>query len=133
MILRGIGVRNLVDDIPTLYDFYTEKLGFKVFWGERDGSYVTFAEADGKPAFSIFSKTGMSDYKGYLALAATDKSDQVVYCTGLDNIDAFYNELKNKGVEIMGEPQDVPNWGLRCFYIRDPEGNLLEIAEGIKE
>lgn len=134
MILRGVGVRILVKDIPKLYDFYTQKLGFKVLWGERNGNYVAFAEADGdKPAFSIFSTKGMSDYIGYMPLAEDgERTDQVVYCTGLDNVDAFCEELKGKGVNIIGEPQDVPNWGLRCFYIRDPEGNLFEIAEGLK-
>ena len=133
MILRGVGVRILANDIPTLYDFYTEKLGVKVFWGDRNGQYVSFAEADGdKPAFSIFLKTAMADYKGYIPLVEQNKSDQVVYCTGLDDVDAFYDELRNKGVEFMGEPQNIPGWQIRCVYFRDPEGNLFEIAGVMK-
>ena len=37
MILRGMGTRILADSIPELFDFHTEKLGFKVVWGERNG------------------------------------------------------------------------------------------------
>ena len=133
MILRGVGVRILAEDIPMLFDFYTEKLGFKVFWGSRTSKYVAFAENDNDNiAFAIFSKKNMHDYKGYVPLEEAKKSDQVVYCTGLDDVDGFYIELKNKGVDLMGEPQNVPDWEMRCFYFRDPEGNLFEVSGPIK-
>jgi catechol 2,3-dioxygenase-like lactoylglutathione lyase family enzyme len=132
MILRGVGVRILAKDIARLYDFYTDVLGFKVFWGERNGPYVSFKEADGdKPAFSIFDEASMQQYTGYIPLIGTERKDQVVYCTGLDNVDEAYCELKSKGVEFMGAPQTMHDWGIRCVYFRDPEGNLFEIASGI--
>ena len=134
MILRGIGVRIITKDVRKLYDFYTEVLGFKVFWGERNGQYVAFKEADGdKPVFAIFDETAMQLYRGYVPLTGSEKKDQVVYCTGLDNVDEAYRELKSKGVEFLGEPQAMPGWGIRCVYFRDPEDNLFEIASGITD
>lgn len=133
MILHGVGVRILARNIPALYEFYTEKLGFKVAWGNRDGSYVSFAEADnGKPAFAIFAEQGMKRYEGYTPLCGADRKDQVVYCLGAENVDEAYNELKNRGVTFMGEPQTIREWWLRCVYFRDPEGNLFEIAQGVE-
>ena len=132
-MLKGVGVRILADDVPALYDFYTEKLGFKVIWGDRGGPYVAFAEIDGeKPAFAIFAKTGMKDYNGYIPMEGPKKSDCVVCCTGADDVDAAYEALKGKGVQFMGKPQNVPNWEMRCVYFRDPEGNLFEIAGEMK-
>lgn len=134
MMLRGIGVRILARDIPTLYDFYTEVLGFKVAWGERNGRYVAFKEADGeKPAFAIFDERSMQQYAGYVPLTGKGKKDHVVYCTGLDDLDEAYRGLKNKGVAFMGEPQTISAWQIRCVYFRDPEGNLFEVASGIHE
>jgi catechol 2,3-dioxygenase-like lactoylglutathione lyase family enzyme len=134
MIIRGVGVRILTRDIPRLYDFYTEVLGFKVCWGERTDPFVSFKEADGdRPAFAIFDEASMQQYTGYVSLNGTVKTDQVVYCTGLDNLDEAYRELKVKGVEFLGEPQTIPGWGIRCVYFRDPEGNLFEIASGITD
>lgn len=133
MILRGVGVRILAEDVPALCDFYTEKLGFKIFWGSRESPYISFAEADGdKPAFSVFSKAGMEDYPGYMPLPGTAKSDQAVYCTGLDDVDGYYRELQAKGVPLMGEPCNMVNWQMRCFYFRDPEGNLFEVSGPMK-
>ena len=133
MILRSFCVRILADDIPTLYDFYTEKLGFKVTWGDRNGRYVSFSEPDNdKELFAIFSKSGMKDYQGYTPLDGQEKSDQIVCCTGFDDVDAAYEELKIKGIEFMGEPRNIPEWFMRCVYFRDPEGNLIEIAGPLK-
>lgn len=134
MILRGVGVRILAKDVAKLYDFYTEVLGFKVFWGQRNGPFVCFAEADGdRPAFAIFDEASMQQYEGYVPLTRTGRTDQVVYCTGLDNVDEAYRELKSKGVEFMGEPRTIPAAELRCVHFRDPEGNLFEIASGITD
>jgi len=126
MNLKGIGVRIWAENVEVLYDFYTEKLGFKVNWGERGWPYVSFVgQNDGTDAFSIFTKHEMSGYDGYLPLSVPNKSDQAVLVVGCDDVDATYEELKNKGVEFVGKPRNI--WGMRCVNFRDPEGNLFEI------
>ena len=133
MILRGVGVRILAEDTAKLYDFYTEKLGFKVTWGDRGGRYISFSEADNdKTAIAVFSKAGMKDYDGYVPMSENGNSDRVVCCTGAEDVDAVYAELKSRSVAFIGEPRDIPEWFMRCVYFRDPEGNLFEISGAIK-
>ena len=44
------------------------------------------------------------------------------------DVDAEYAKLKTAGADLVsGEPVTFP-WGLRNFYVADPEGNLLEIG-----
>lgn len=55
--------------------------------------------------------------------------NQGVYLTiEVDNVDSIYQELKEKGVEIMVEIRDEP-WGDRHFAIKDPNGVGIDIVK----
>ena len=130
MKLSEIGIRILVNDFQKCFDFYTQKLGFEVFWGDRNGPYASF-KADGidKPCFSIFLAKDQHIYKDYTPLTGTGRTDQVIYVIPSDNVDQDYKDLKDRRVEFMGEPQTIKEWYMRCVYFRDPEGNLFEICQ----
>jgi predicted enzyme related to lactoylglutathione lyase len=42
-------------------------------------------------------------------------------------VDTAYKALKEKGVEFINEPIDIPDWEMRYVYLRDPEGNLIAL------
>lgn len=42
----------------------------------------------------------------------------------VDNVDAEYQRLRNLSVEWVQELTTLP-WNQRAFYIRDPEGNIV--------
>lgn len=42
-------------------------------------------------------------------------------------VDACHAELLAKGVTIVREPTDLPEWRHRTLFFRDPEGNVIEI------
>ena len=46
----------------------------------------------------------------------------------VDDVDAVCRALVEKGVRVEREPQDY-YWG-RSAYLRDPDGNLLELTQG---
>jgi len=45
----------------------------------------------------------------------------------VDDLDAFYENLA-EGVETISEPQTTAS-GTRILFVRDPEGNLIEVLE----
>ena len=45
----------------------------------------------------------------------------------VDNVDETFATLKAKGVTFISEPTDMPDWGMRTLYLRDPEENLIEL------
>jgi catechol 2,3-dioxygenase-like lactoylglutathione lyase family enzyme len=50
------------------------------------------------------------------------------------DVKTVYEELKNK-INFCSSPQsaEIPGWGVYHFvYIKDPEGNLIELASGAK-
>ena len=42
-------------------------------------------------------------------------------------VDACHAELVAKGVTIVREPTDLPEWRHRTLFFRDPEDNVIEI------
>lgn len=48
----------------------------------------------------------------------------------VDDIDGYYRQLLELGVEVPDEPQDRP-WGLRTFHVKDPNGYEWEFTQEI--
>ena len=47
----------------------------------------------------------------------------------VDDVDAWHERLKEQGATVTSSPKDQP-WGTRDFYLKDPDGHLLEITSG---
>ena len=71
----------------------------------------------------------MTMFKGYKQPIENAQSDTVVAVIPSDDLDKDYQRLKDAGVIFLGEPQLVEDWGMRCTYFRDPEGNLFELND----
>lgn len=116
------------------FDFYTDKIGLTPVWGDRNGPYTSFAvEKDAPPCFAIFNGENMSMFEGYNQPDCNSQPDTVVAVIPSDDLEKDYKRLKEAGVQFLGEPQTIEDWGMRCTYFRDPEGNLFELndASGI--
>lgn len=112
------------------YDFYTQKIGLVPIWGDRNGPYTSFAiSSDKAPCFAIFAGEAMPMFQGYQQPLSNEQPDTVVGVIPTDDIDEDYARLKEAGVEFLGEPQFIEDWGMRCTYFRDPEGNLFELND----
>lgn len=113
------------------FDFYTKKLGLIAVWGDRNGPYTSFAiSSDTPPCFAIFLGEAMSMFQGYQQPNVnTTITDTVVAVIPTLDLDGDYLRLKEAGVNFLGEPQYIEDWGMRCTYFRDPEGNLFELND----
>ncbi len=112
------------------FDFYTEKMGLVPVWGDRNGPYTSFAVSDGMPpCFAIFSGENMPIFRGYEQPDSCSQPDTVVAVIPSPDLDGDYLRLKETGVTFLGEPQYIEEWGMRCTYFRDPEGNLFELND----
>lgn len=117
-------------DYGACFDFYSEKLGLVATWGDRNGPYTSFSISENEaPCFAIFSGANMSMFEGYEQPATKTQPDTVVAVIPSDDLDKDYQKLKSLGVEFIGEPQHIEDWGMRCVYFRDPEGNLFELND----
>ena len=66
-----------------------------------------------------------------LHLSVEDRSDEQSstrhICFVVEDLDRAQEYLASTGVEILPDPRPIP--GTQRFYVRDPGGNLIEIAQ----
>ena len=102
-----------VADIEAAKGFYTDYLGltneeFNMGWVAR------YSSADGEARLQLVTGD------------ATAAEDSVIsVCT--DDIDAAYAEAQQRGYDIV-HPLTTEAWGLRRFFVRAPDGNVLNIV-----
>ncbi len=117
-------------DYGACYDFYTAKMGLTPVWGDRNGPYTSFTVNEGEPpCFAIFAGANMTMFKGYVQPGGNVQPDTITAIIPSTDLDGDYLRLKESGVQFLGEPQTIEDWGMRCTYFRDPEGNLFELND----
>jgi predicted enzyme related to lactoylglutathione lyase len=102
-----------VADIEAAKGFYSDYLGltneqFNMGWVAR------LTSADRRAVVQLVTRD------------ATAAEDSVIsVCT--DDIDCAYTEARELGYEIV-HPLTTEPWGLRRFFVRAPDGNIINIT-----
>jgi predicted enzyme related to lactoylglutathione lyase len=102
-----------VEDIARAREFYAEYLGlsteeFNMGWVAR------YTSPQSGASLQIVTRD---------AVAPADP----VVSVKVDDVDAAYEEAQRLGYEIVHPLQDEP-WGVRRFFVRAPDGNVLNIV-----
>ena len=126
--------RLLVTNFDACFHFYRDVLGFRVVWGEEGGAYASFSNPDGdvQPILALFKRDLMAAVIHTTGLPADAVcQDRVLLAIEVEDVDQFAATLKARGIELLVEPHNQPDWGIRCAFFRDPDGNLIEINVGL--
>jgi uncharacterized glyoxalase superfamily protein PhnB len=114
-----------VNDLNTSIDFYENKFGWQR--SQMSSGDIVFYELNGislalyplhELAKDATVDAGGSGFKG-ITIAHNTRSEE--------EVDSLIQNLREKGVKIVKEPQKV-FWGGYSSYITDPDGFLWEIA-----
>jgi uncharacterized glyoxalase superfamily protein PhnB len=119
------GVKGLIPwlyyrDLPKAMEFYEEVMGFEMVmdqgWSKiyriREGAYV-----------------GLVDERHGYHRASEDKP--VILCLNVLDADAWYERLKERGVELERQPKESERLKIKVFMLKDPEGYVIEIQESL--
>lgn len=104
----------VVKDVAQATAFYTDKLGLKVDVGESVPNFYTQFETEGGPILSLLG--------GFEQEGVNQNFDPALL---VSDVDATYNQWRTAGVDMLGEPHDLP-FG-RTFLCRTPDGHVLRI------
>ena len=111
------------DNIGKMKEFYTEILGFNVI--NDLGDYIEFSNKGVR--FAICSRSIMYDYSSEYKNKPEGQILELAFeCDGEKDLERTYKKFKDKGVEIISTPKEMP-WGQKTSLFEDPDGNIHEI------
>jgi catechol 2,3-dioxygenase-like lactoylglutathione lyase family enzyme len=127
MSLKLESIRLLVSKFDECFRFYKDVMGFEVTWGDEGSGYASF-KTSGNRVLSIFKRGEQAKTVGTEDLPSEAKvQDRFVLVFRSRNVDKRLKRMKGKCTGPILGPADYPDWGIRAAYIRDPDGNLIEI------
>jgi catechol 2,3-dioxygenase-like lactoylglutathione lyase family enzyme len=117
-----------VSDLPTALDFYA-RLGF----------VVDFQYAAG-PDGPWYAGVSLDGHQIHLSTFGGDSMRGAATYFYVDDIDALHQRFIARGLKTPGKPdspvEQAPvdqSWGMREFYVRDPDGNALRFGTPLPE
>ena len=118
-------VRLIVSDFPACFRFYRDVIGLKPQFDDDSGPYAKFGPEEGTAAIALHDRADL--VKAVPGLAAT-AGDRALVVLRVDDVDRFAAAVTARGATLLGEPTLM--WErLRVAYLRDPEGNLIELQQ----
>ena len=117
----------LVKNQDEALKFYQETLGLELRMDvpfSPTERWVTVApEGAMFPEISLIEASSEAQKK----VVGQQAGDYVMLVLTSSNADQSYASLNTKGVELLGEPENLP-WG-RQFQLRDPYGNVISVLQ----
>jgi catechol 2,3-dioxygenase-like lactoylglutathione lyase family enzyme len=124
-------IRLLVADFEASYLFYADHMKLPVLYGDRNGPYAEFGDAEGV-SLSIFKKTMMLDILKAEG-GETEPNDDFMLIFKADRTVSEDSAMLCAHAAQIVEPTDREAWGVRAAQFRDPQGLLVELNKGFVE
>lgn len=113
MSVRRISPNLLARDPAALAAFYGDVFGLTL---RMDMGWISFLDTGSDSPTSL-----------QLASEGGSGTDLPVISIEVDDLDPILNRLRAAGSHPVYGPINEP-WGIRRFFFRDPEGNLINVA-----
>lgn len=128
MAIKFDSIVLIVSDLQRSIEFYRDKLGMPVRYKSK-GFVVLDA---GVVPLQLFALDEAVKIHGAEAVrAGQEAGHRLALTVRVEDVDATYRELKEKGVNFIKAPTDMP-WGHRNADFVDPDGNIWILYKPLK-
>ena len=121
-------IRVLATTFDDTVAFYRDVLGIPI--RADAGVYVAF-DAGGFE-LGIYGREKMAGIVGSMSQEPSATNDGLLINLEVEDLEATMSTLSARGVTFETEAHDQPEWGMRVVHLRDPEGNLIELYERLR-
>lgn len=124
-----IGACLFAGNMDSMVQFYRDTLGFRTEW--NGGDIVEFETGSGALSLFMYSRRAFAEAIRETSVppkGINQTFEIALWLPTFSDVDAEYERLHKLDLCFpTGEPKTF-SFGIRNFYIADPEGNLLEIG-----
>jgi len=121
-----------VEDLNGMLAFYRDAFGLKVKFVHESGQY---AEMDTGATVLAFSQTELASSLitcGYEKASLTRKPGNILIGIEPEDVRQTLHAALSHGATLVADAELKP-WGWLSAMVRDPEGNVVEIAREVRE
>jgi len=117
-----------VDDLAATRAFYEDVFGLAPVYTDEDSAVFAFGGGEaGAIRVNLLKSTQAPELIEPALVAEAASGSRMQLTIPVDDVDATYAMLAERGVTLLNGPTDRP-WGIRSAAFRDPAGHVWEIA-----
>ena len=100
-------------------EFYANRLGLECIRDEGRARIYQTADGAAIGVCEIFADRVVEPKGGMISLVT-------------DNVDAWYRQLVERGIDIEQPPHRLEQFGIYTFFVRDPNGYVIEFQQFLR-
>jgi lactoylglutathione lyase len=120
-----------VEDVERSLDFYQRALGVQRRFLHESGEYGELETGATALAFATHGLAASNLPSVYDGTTTERPRPPFEVCFVTEDVEGAYGQAVGAGAEPVTEPQTKP-WGQDVAYVRDPDGNLIELASPVE-
>jgi lactoylglutathione lyase len=120
-----------VEDVARSLGFYERALGVERRFLHESGEYGELETGATALAFATHELAASNLPDVYDEATANGGRPPFEVCFVTEDVEGAYGRAVEAGADPVTEPQTKP-WGQAVAYVRDPDGNLIELASPVE-